>query len=70
MNSLIDIDPDRATDDLALLTPLHPNCGFQYRSSHTYWTSTSVVGKVLAPTCLEVAGWVGPARPTARAPPP
>lgn len=64
MNALIDIDPDEATDDLALLIHLNPNCGFQYRSSYTYWTSTSVVGKVLAPTCHEVAGWVGPARPT------
>ncbi|KAI0974846.1 hypothetical protein F4678DRAFT_457962 [Xylaria arbuscula] len=64
MNSLIDIDPDKATDQLALLTHLNPNCGFQYRNSYTYWTSTSIVGKVLAPTCLEVAGWVGPARPT------
>ncbi|OTB04357.1 hypothetical protein M426DRAFT_320955 [Hypoxylon sp. CI-4A] len=64
MNSLIDIDPDKATDDLALLTHLHPHCGFQYRNSYTYWASTCIVGKVLAPTCLEVAGWVGPARPT------
>ncbi|KUI57693.1 hypothetical protein VP1G_05021 [Cytospora mali] len=64
MNALIDIDPDEATDDLALLTHLNPNCGFQYRNSYTYWTSTSIVGKVLAPTCHEVAGWVGPARPT------
>lgn len=64
MNSLVDIDPDRATDDLALLTHLHPHCGFQYRNSYTYWTSTCIVGKVLAPTCLEVAGWIGPARPT------
>lgn len=64
MNSLIDIDPDEATDELALLIHLNPNCGFQYRNSYTYWTSTSIVGKVLAPTCLEVAGWIGPARPT------
>ncbi|OTA91411.1 hypothetical protein M434DRAFT_345214 [Hypoxylon sp. CO27-5] len=64
MNSLIDIDPDKATDNLALLTHLHPHCGFQYRNSYTYWTSTSIVGKVIAPTCHEVAGWVGPARPT------
>ncbi|KAI0837337.1 hypothetical protein F5Y06DRAFT_87106 [Hypoxylon sp. FL0890] len=64
MNSLIDIDPDKATDNLALLTHLHPHCGFQYRNSYTYWTSNCIVGKVLAPTCLEVAGWVGPARPT------
>ncbi|KAI1149374.1 hypothetical protein F4825DRAFT_464189 [Nemania diffusa] len=64
MNSLIDIDPDKATDHLSLLTHLSPSCGFQYRNSYTYWTSTSIVGKVLAPTCLEVAGWVGPARPS------
>lgn len=64
MNTLVDIDPDEATDDLALLTHLHPHCGFQYRNSYTYWTSTSIVGKVLAPTCHEIAGWVGPARPT------
>ncbi len=64
MNSLIDIDPDRATDELALLTHLHPNCGFQYRNSYTYWTSVSTVGKVLGPTCHEAAGWVGRARPT------
>lgn len=64
MNSLIDIDPDKATDDLALLTHVHPHCGFQYRSSYTYWTAASIVGKVLAPTCRSVAGWVGPARPT------
>jgi hypothetical protein len=64
MNSLIDIDPDRATDDLTLLTHAHPSCGFQYRNSYTYWTATSIVGKVLAPTCRSLAGWVGPARPT------
>ncbi|GAP87958.2 putative tpr domain-containing protein [Rosellinia necatrix] len=64
MNSLIDIDPDEATNNLALLSHMNPNCGFQYHGSYTYWTSTSIVGKVLAPTCLEVAGWVGPARPT------
>ncbi|KAI5863423.1 hypothetical protein GGS23DRAFT_532570 [Durotheca rogersii] len=64
MNALIDVDPDKATDNLALLTHLHPHCGFQYRGSYTYWSSSCVVGKVLAPTCLEVAGWVGPARPT------
>ncbi|KAI0389788.1 hypothetical protein F5Y17DRAFT_101344 [Xylariaceae sp. FL0594] len=64
MNSLVDIDPDTATDHLALLTHLNPSCGFQYRNSHTYWTAASIVGKVLAPTCLQVAGWVGPARPS------
>lgn len=64
MNSLVDMDPDRATDDLALLTHLHPACGFQYRNSYTYWSASSIVGRVLAPTCHSVAGWVGPARPT------
>jgi len=64
MNALIDLDPDHATDELALLTHLHPHCGFQYRNSYTYWTAACIVGKVLAPTCRSVAGWVGPARPT------
>lgn len=64
MNALIDVDPDPATDELSLLTHLHPHCGFQYRNSCTYWTSTSIVGKVVAPTCRELAGWVGPSRPT------
>ncbi|KAI2632013.1 hypothetical protein GGR54DRAFT_627539 [Hypoxylon sp. NC1633] len=61
MNSLIDIDPDKATDELALLTHLHPYSGFQHRGGYTYWTSSCIVGKVLAPTCLEAAGWIGPA---------
>jgi hypothetical protein len=64
MKSLIDMDPDKATDDLRLLSHLHPQCGFQYRNSYTYWTGASIVGKVLAPTCRAAAGWVGPARPT------
>lgn len=64
MNTLLDLDPDNATDDLALLSHNHPHCGFQYRNSYTYWSSTCIVGKVLAPTCHSVAGWVGPARPT------
>ena len=64
MNSLIDIDPDKATDELALLTHFYPHCGFQYRNSYTYWTATSIVGKVLAPTCHSIAGWIGPGRPT------
>lgn len=64
MNTLIDIDPDKATDELALLTHLYPSCGFQYRNSYTYWTATSIVGKVMAPTCHIAAGWVGPGRPT------
>lgn len=63
MNSLVDIDPDEDTDSLALLTHLHPHCGFQHRNSYTYWSSSSIVGKVIAPTCLEVAGWIGPAQP-------
>ncbi|KJZ75595.1 hypothetical protein HIM_05058 [Hirsutella minnesotensis 3608] len=65
MNTLIDLDPDPATDELALLSHTRPNCGFQYRNSHTYWSASCVVGRVLAPTCRSVAGWVGPARPTA-----
>ncbi|KAK8862398.1 hypothetical protein PGQ11_008633 [Apiospora arundinis] len=65
MNSLVDVDPDEDTDSLALLTHLHPHCGFQYRNSYTYWSSSSIVGKVMAPTCLEVAGWIGPAQPCA-----
>ena len=64
MNALIDLDPDPATDNLALLTHTSPNCGFQYRNSYTYWAATCIVGKVLAPTCCSLAGWVGPARPT------
>ena len=64
MNTLIDIDPDKATDDLALLTHLYPSCGFQHRNSYTYWTATCIVGKVLAPTCKLAAGWIGPGRPT------
>lgn len=64
MNALIDIDPDKATDDLALLSHLSPHCGFQYRNSCTYWSTSSIVGKVVAPTCHAVAGWVGPGRPT------
>lgn len=64
MNTLIDMDPDKATDDLALLTHLYPSCGFQYRNSYTYWTASCIVGKVLAPTCRLAAGWIGPSRPT------
>ncbi|KAK4167352.1 hypothetical protein QBC43DRAFT_140487 [Cladorrhinum sp. PSN259] len=63
MNTLIDIDPDKATDDLSLLNHYHPSCGFQYRGSYTYWTAASIVGKVIAPTCRSLGGWVGPARP-------
>lgn len=65
MNALIDLDPDPATDELALLSHTNPHCGFQYRNSHTYWSASCIVGKVLAPTCRSVAGWVGPGRPTA-----
>jgi len=64
MNTLIDIDPDRATDNLALLTHVYPQSGFQYRNSYTYWAATSIVGKVLAPTCKQASGWIGPGRPT------
>ncbi|ENH72420.1 hypothetical protein FOC1_g10013076 [Fusarium oxysporum f. sp. cubense race 1] len=64
MNTLLDLDPDSATDNLALLSHMHPHCGFQYKNSYTYWSATSIVGKVLAPTCHAVAGWIGPARPT------
>lgn len=62
MNSLIDCDDDTGSNDLAALTHMHPNSGFQYKST-TYWSATSIVGKVLAPTCKQIAGWVGPARP-------
>jgi hypothetical protein len=62
MNSLIDCDGDTGSNDLAALTHMHPNSGFQYKST-TYWSATSIIGKVLAPTCKQIAGWVGPARP-------
>jgi hypothetical protein len=63
MNSLIDCDSEAgSTNDLAALTHMHPCTGFQYRGT-TYWSACSIVGKVLAPTCREVGGWVGPARP-------
>ena len=64
MNTLIDLDPDSATDNLALISHIHPQCGFQYRNSHTYWSASCIVGNVLAPTCHSVAGWIGPGRPT------
>lgn len=67
MNTLLAVDPDRATDALArppaAATSRH--CGFQYRSSHTYWPAGCVVAKVLAPTSRGAAGWVGPGRPAA-----
>jgi hypothetical protein len=62
MNSLIDCDDDAGSNALAALTHMHPNSGFQYKST-TYWSAISIVGKVLAPTCQEVGGWIGPARP-------
>ncbi|CZT42182.1 uncharacterized protein RSE6_02035 [Rhynchosporium secalis] len=62
MNSLIDCDNDAGGNALAALTHIFPHSGFQYRSQ-TYWSSTSIVGKVLAPTCREIGGWIGPARP-------
>lgn len=62
MNSVIDCDGDSGGNDLAALTHMHPNSGFQYKST-TYWSATSIVGKVLAPTCKQIAGWIGPARP-------
>ncbi|KAG6038211.1 hypothetical protein E4U41_004443 [Claviceps citrina] len=64
MNTLIDLDPDPATDKLALLSHTYPQSGFQYRNSNTYWSAACTVGKVLAPTCRAVAGWIGPCRPT------
>jgi hypothetical protein len=57
MNTLVDCDRG---SDLGALTHIHPQCGFQYRST-TYWSSTCIVGKVLAPQCREIAGWIGPA---------
>ena len=57
MNTLVDCDRD---SKLGVLTHIHPQCGFQYRST-TYWSSTCIVGKVLATQCREIAGWIGPA---------
>jgi hypothetical protein len=62
MNSLIDCDADAGGNALASLTHMYPHSGFQYKST-TYWSATSIVGKVLAPTCREIGGWIGPARP-------
>jgi hypothetical protein len=61
MNSLIDCDCENGKF-LGTLTHMYPQCGFQYRSS-TYWSSRCIVGKVLGPTCREIAGWIGPGRP-------
>lgn len=60
MNTLIDCDND--AKGLVALSHMHPVSGFQYRST-TYWSSVSIVGKVLAPSCNDLAGWIGPARP-------
>ncbi|TAQ91459.1 hypothetical protein B7494_g147 [Chlorociboria aeruginascens] len=62
MNTLIDCDDDAGTNALAALTHMHPYCGFQYKST-TYWSSSSIIGKVIGPTCQEIGGWIGPARP-------
>ncbi|RKF76355.1 putative vtc domain-containing protein [Golovinomyces cichoracearum] len=61
MNSLIDVDPSSSLNFSALKHDF-PNTGFQYRSA-TFWTSKCIVGKVLAPTCKEIGGWIGPVRP-------
>jgi hypothetical protein len=57
MNTLVDCDTQ---SKLGALSHTRPHCGFQYRST-TYWSSTCIVGKVLAPQCREIAGWIGPA---------
>jgi hypothetical protein len=63
INSLIDIDPlASSSNSLNTLSHMHPNTGFQYRST-TYWSASSIVGKVLAPTAKSMAGWIGPCRP-------
>jgi hypothetical protein len=59
MNSILDCDGDDGTRHLTAISHIYPQCGFQYRST-TYWTSSCIVGKVLAPSCREVAGWIGP----------
>jgi hypothetical protein len=46
MNTLIDCDDDAGSNSLAALTHMHPNSGFQYKST-TYWSSTSIVSKLL-----------------------
>jgi hypothetical protein len=60
MNTLRDCNRD---SELGALTHMYPQCGFQYRST-TYWSSTCIVGRVLAPQCREIAGWIGPAMST------
>jgi hypothetical protein len=63
MNTLIDCDAEAGVSALAALTHMHPASGFQYRST-TYWSASSIVGKVLAPTTTQqIAGWIGPCRP-------
>ncbi len=57
INTLVDCDKE---SELGALTHTYPQCGFQYRST-TYWSSKCIVGKVLAPNCREIAGWIGPA---------
>lgn len=58
INALIDCDSE--TDhELDTLTHLRPHTGFQYKAS-TFWSSSSIVGKVLAPTAQEIGGWIGP----------
>ncbi|CAD6505664.1 BgTH12-01154 [Blumeria graminis f. sp. triticale] len=60
MKSLLSFDNSLAYPTLDLLTHLSPNSGFQYKGT-TYWTSNCILGKVLAPTCKEIGGWIGPA---------
>ncbi|KAI1007476.1 hypothetical protein K3495_g752 [Podosphaera aphanis] len=62
MNSLIEIDSLSSSQSLVALTHLYTNIGFQYRGA-TFWNSNCIVGKVLAPSCREIGGWVGPIRP-------
>ncbi|PQE24723.1 VTC domain-containing protein [Rutstroemia sp. NJR-2017a WRK4] len=60
MNTLIDCDDDPDALELTGLTHILPNTGFQYKNA-SFWSSTCIIGKVLAPTCRETAGWIGPA---------
>lgn len=62
MNSLIEINSLSSPQPLVALTHVYPNIGFQYRGA-TFWNSDCIVGKVLAPSCKEIGGWVGPVRP-------
>jgi hypothetical protein len=63
MNSLVDFDEENGGSHLNALSHMYPQCGFQYRST-TYWSSACIVGRVLAPNCREIAGWIGPAMST------